>query len=90
METPTNTSAVASQFNFDMTTPTPTQCSRGASVSSPRTPTNSGITISIPNAPRKPVSAVSRRGLSRQVPEGFAYHPILQRRGLPPIRKIVF
>lgn len=75
-----------------METPTPTTPTPGIGVlvSSPRTPTNTCISNSIPNAPRKTVSTLSRCGISQQVPEGYTHHPILQKRGLPPIRKIVF
>ena len=58
---------------------------------SPRTPTNANIVFVVPDAPKKTYYSRSRVNMDEyQVPEGFVYHPILRRRGLPPIRKIVF
>jgi hypothetical protein len=82
MATPTPQSAY---FDFDITIPVP-----GGYASSPRTPTNDDIPFVIPNAPKKNMLSVPRRGIEGQLPVGYVYHPILQRRGLPPIRKIVF
>lgn len=72
-------------FDFDIDTPVPNRYS-----SSPRTPTNADIPFVIPSAPKKNMSSIPRRGIERQVPEGLAYHPILRRRGLPPLRKLIF
>jgi hypothetical protein len=80
-----NTPTQQSSFDFDISTPVPSGYS-----SSPRTPTNSGIPFVIPDAPKKNMSAVPRRGIERQLPVGLTSHPILRRRGLPPLRKIVF
>jgi hypothetical protein len=80
-----NTPTQQSSFDCDIATPVPCGYS-----SSPQTPTNAGIPFVIPNAPKKNMSSVPRRGIERQIPVGYTYHPILQRRGLPPLRKIVF
>jgi hypothetical protein len=82
MATPTPQSS----FDFDIATPVPGRYSS----SSPRTPTNADIPFVVPSAPKKNMSSVPRRGIERQLPVGLAYHPILRRRGLPPLRKIVF
>ena len=74
-----------SPFDFEIATPVP-----GGYASSSRTPTNANIPFVIPDAPKKNVVAVPRRGIERQLPVGLTHHPILRRRGLPPIRKLVF
>lgn len=86
MATPTPTPTSQSSY-FDIATPI-----LGGYVSSPRTPTptNTDIQFVAPNAPKKNMSSVPRRGIERQLPVSYTYHPILRRRGLPPIRKIVF
>jgi hypothetical protein len=81
MATPTPQSS----FEFDIATPVP-----GKYSSSIRTPTNADIQFVIPSAPKKNMSTVPRRGIERQLPVGYSYHPILRRRGLPPLRKIIF
>lgn len=80
METPQQTTFA---FSDDCVTPTPYKASAIKATAS--------FTGVVPNAPKKQFLSVSRIRVSEQdIPEGYVRNKILIRRGLPPIRKIVF